>query len=135
MAGLMLNAGVFHYHKAAPKLEWFQNVESMLNHHLAGLLGLGSLSWTGHLLHVSLPTNALMEAIDAGQPLVLNGKTIATYADIPLPHEFLNQDLIAQIFPGFGAGISAFFTGNWAAYSDFLTFKGGLNPVPSFQWS
>ena len=29
------NAGVFHYHKAAPKLEWFQNVESMLNHHLA----------------------------------------------------------------------------------------------------
>jgi photosystem I P700 chlorophyll a apoprotein A1 len=41
MAGLMLNAGVFHYHKAAPKLEWFQNVESMLNHHLAGLLGLG----------------------------------------------------------------------------------------------
>ena len=41
MAGLMLFAGWFHYHKAAPKLEWFQNVESMLNHHLAGLLGLG----------------------------------------------------------------------------------------------
>jgi photosystem I P700 chlorophyll a apoprotein A1 len=34
MAGLMLFAGWFHYHKAAPKLEWFQNVESMLNHHL-----------------------------------------------------------------------------------------------------
>jgi photosystem I P700 chlorophyll a apoprotein A1 len=28
MAGLMLNAGVFHYHKAAPKLEWFQNFGS-----------------------------------------------------------------------------------------------------------
>jgi hypothetical protein len=26
----------------------FQNVESMLNHHLAGLLGLGSLAWAGH---------------------------------------------------------------------------------------
>jgi photosystem I P700 chlorophyll a apoprotein A1 len=37
-----------HYHKSAPKLEWFQNVESMLNHHLAGLLGLGSLGWAGH---------------------------------------------------------------------------------------
>ena len=46
MAGLMLNAGVFHYHKAAPKLEWFQNVESMLNHHLA------AVSYT----HLTLPT-------------------------------------------------------------------------------
>merc|ERR1712010_374953 len=134
MAGLMLNAGVFHYHKAAPKLEWFQNVESMLNHHLAGLLGLGSLSWTGHLLHVSLPTTKLMDAIDAGQPLVLNGKTIASMADIALPHEFLNQDLLAQLYPGFGAGVGAFFNGNWAAYSDFLTFKGGINPVTGSMW-
>ena len=110
----MLNAGVFHYHKAAPKLEWFQNVESMLNHHLAGLLGLGSLSWTGHLLHVSLPTTKLMDAIDAGQPLVLDGKTIASVADIPLPHEFFNQDLLAQLYPGFSAGIGAFFRGDWA---------------------
>ena len=134
MAGLMLNAGVFHYHKAAPKLEWFQNVESMLNHHLAGLLGLGSLSWAGHLIHVSAPVSKLMDAIDAGQPLVLDGKTIATVADIPLPHEFFNQDLIAQLYPGFGAGIGAFFSGNWAAYSDFLTFKGGLNPVTGSLW-
>ncbi|GFP94145.1 photosystem i p700 chlorophyll a apoprotein a1 [Phtheirospermum japonicum] len=47
-AALMLFASWFYYHKAAPKLAWFQDVESMLNHHLAGLLGLGSLSWTGH---------------------------------------------------------------------------------------
>ena len=47
MAAAMFFAGWFHYHKAAPKLEWFQNVESMLNHHLAGLLGLGSLAWAG----------------------------------------------------------------------------------------
>jgi photosystem I P700 chlorophyll a apoprotein A1 len=134
MAGLMLNAGVFHYHKAAPKLEWFQNVESMLNHHLAGLLGLGSLSWAGHLIHVSLPVTKLMDAIDAGQPLVLNGKTIASVADIPLPHEFFNQDLLAQLYPGIGSGVGAFFSGNWAAYSDFLTFKGGLNPVTGSLW-
>ena len=49
LAGLLFSfilffAGWFHYHKAAPKLEWFQNVESMLNHHLGGLLGLGCLS-------------------------------------------------------------------------------------------
>jgi photosystem I P700 chlorophyll a apoprotein A1 len=134
MAGLMLNAGVFHYHKSAPKLEWFQNVESMLNHHLAGLLGLGSLSWAGHLIHVSLPVTKLMDAIDAGEPLVLNGTTIASAADIPLPHEFFNQDLLAQLYPGIGSGISAFFSGNWAAYGDFLTFKGGLNPVTGSLW-
>ncbi|MCB4428938.1 photosystem I core protein PsaA [Synechococcus sp. MU1643] len=134
MAGLMLNAGVFHYHKAAPKLEWFQNVESMLNHHLAGLLGLGSLSWAGHVIHVSAPVTKLMDAIDAGQPLVLNGKTIASAADIPLPHEFFNQDLLAQLYPGFSSGVGAFFSGNWAAYSDFLTFQGGLNPVTGSLW-
>ncbi|KAK8943628.1 Photosystem I P700 chlorophyll a apoprotein A1 [Platanthera guangdongensis] len=39
---LRLFAGWFHYHKAAPKLAWFQDVEFMLNHHLTGLLGLGS---------------------------------------------------------------------------------------------
>ncbi|KAK4707323.1 hypothetical protein R3W88_033097 [Solanum pinnatisectum] len=34
---LMLFAGWFHYHKAAPKLAWFQDIESMLNHHLIPL--------------------------------------------------------------------------------------------------
>ncbi|KAK9137750.1 hypothetical protein Sjap_008344 [Stephania japonica] len=50
---LMLFARWFHYLKAAPKLAWFQDVESMLNHHLAGLLGLRSLGWAGHQVHVS----------------------------------------------------------------------------------
>jgi len=56
----------------------------------------------------------------------LGGKTIASVADIPLPHEFLNQDLIAQLFPGFGAGLAPFFTGNWAAGSDNVTPVGSL---------
>jgi len=43
---------------------WFQNVDSMLNHHLAGLLGLGSLSWAGghQDINVSLPINRLLDA-------------------------------------------------------------------------
>jgi photosystem I P700 chlorophyll a apoprotein A1 len=83
MSGLMIFAGWFHYHKAAPKLEWFQNAESMLNHHLSGLLGLGCLSWAGHQIHVSLPVNKLLDAGVAPQ-------------EIPLPHEFLvNRDLMA----------------------------------------
>ncbi|MEO1210446.1 MAG: photosystem I core protein PsaA [Cyanobacteria bacterium J06638_20] len=122
MAGLMLFAGWFHYHKAAPKLEWFQNVESMMNHHLAGLLGLGSLGWAGHQIHVSLPVNKLL---DAG----------VAPADIPLPHEFiLNKGLMADLYPSFAKGLTPFFTLNWAEYSDFLTFKGGLNPVTGGLW-
>ena len=133
-AGLMLAAGAFHYHKAAPKLEWFQNVESMLNHHLAGLIGLGSLGWAGHVIHVSLPVNQLLDAIDAGEPLSINGQTIGTLADMPLAHAFIDQNVMGQLFPGFNEGLAPFFNGNWAAYSDFLTFKGGVNPVTGGLW-
>ncbi|MEL6326965.1 MAG: photosystem I core protein PsaA, partial [Cyanobacteria bacterium J06626_23] len=122
MAGLMLFAGWFHYHKRAPKLEWFQNVESMLNHHLAGLFGLGSLGWTGHLIHVSAPINKLLDAgVDP--------------KDIPLPHEFLfDKAFMADLYPSFAQGLTPFFTLNWGAYTDFLTFKGGLNPVTGGLW-
>ena len=122
MAGLMFFAGWFHYHKAAPKLEWFQNVESMLNHHLAGLLGMGSLGWAGHQIHVSIPVN---HYLDKGIPL----------DQIPAPHEFiLNPQLMADIFPSFAQGLTPFFTLNWGVYSDFLTFKGGLNPQTGALW-
>ena len=122
VAALMLFAGWFHYHKRAPKLEWFQNVESMLNHHLAGLLGLGCLSWAGHQIHVALPTNKLL---DAGVAI----------KDIPLPHEFiLNRDLMAELYPSFAKGLTPFWTLDWGQYADFLTFKGGLNPVTGSLW-
>jgi len=122
MSGLMIFAGWFHYHKAAPKLEWFQNAESMLNHHLSGLLGLGCLSWAGHQIHISLPINKLLDAGVAPQ-------------EIPLPHEFLvNRDLMAQLYPSFSKGVVPFFTLNWSEYSDFLTFRGGLNPVTGGLW-
>ena len=55
--------------------------------------------------------------------------------EIPLPHEFLvNRDLMAQLYPSFGKGLAPFFTLNWGEYSDFLTFKGGLNPVTGGLW-
>jgi len=135
MAGLMLFAGWFHYHKAAPKLEWFQNVESMMNHHLAGLLGLGCLGYAGQQIHVSLPINACLDAIDAGRPLTLAGRVIDTVSAIPLPHEWLfNRELMAELYPSFGLGLKPFFTLNWGVYADFLTFKGGLNPQTGGLW-
>ncbi|MGY2947267.1 photosystem I core protein PsaA [Thermostichus sp. MS-CIW-30] len=126
MAGLCLFAGWFHYHKRAPKLEWFQNVESMLNHHLAGLLGLGSLAWAGHQIHVAIPINKML---DAGVPA----------AQIPLPHEFiLKPALMKEMFPsvdwGFFSGVVPFFTLDWGKYAEFLTFKGGLDPQTGALW-
>ena len=135
MAGLMLFAGWFHYHKRAPKLEWFQNVESMMNHHLAGLLGLGCLGYAGQQIHVSLPINACMDAIDAGKPLTIGGRVIDSIAAIPLPHEWiLNPSLMADLYPSFEQGLRPFFTLNWNVYADFLTFKGGLNPQTGGLW-
>ena len=135
MAGLMLFAGWFHYHKAAPKLEWFQNVESMMNHHLAGLLGLGCLGYAGQQIHVSLPINACLDAIDAGKPLTIGGRVIDSVAKIPLPHEWiLNKSLMADLYPSFAEGLKPFFTLNWGVYADFLTFKGGLNPQTGGLW-
>jgi photosystem I P700 chlorophyll a apoprotein A1 len=113
----MFFAGWFHYHKASPRLEWFQNVESILNHHLSGLLGLGSLSWAGHQIHIAIPVNRLLdEGVDP--------------KEIPLPHEWItNHELITQLYPSFRKGLVPFFTLQWRDYSDFLTFRGGLNPI------
>ena len=122
MSGLMLFAGWFHYHKAAPKLEWFQNAESMLNHHLSGLLGLGSLSWAGHQIHIGNPINKLL---DSG----MDPK------DLPDPHELLiNREFISTLYPSFKEGLVPFFTLDWSKYSDILTFKGGLNPTTASLW-
>jgi len=127
IGGLVLSraiffAGWFHYHKASPRLEWFQNVESIINHHLAGLLGLGSLSWAGHQIHIAIPVNRFLDAgIDP--------------KEIPLPHEWLlNRDLIMQIYPSFAKGLLPFWTLQWSDYSDFLTFRGGLNPITGGLW-
>jgi photosystem I P700 chlorophyll a apoprotein A1 len=94
----------------------------MLNHHLAGLLGLGCLSWAGHQIHVALPINKLLDAgVDP--------------KDIPLPQEFiLNSSLMAELYPSFAKGLTPFWTLDWGQYADFLTFKGGLNPVTGGLW-
>ena len=81
-----------------------------------------SLSWAGHQVHVSLPINQFLNAgVDP--------------KEIPLPHEFiLNRDLLAQLYPSFAEGATPFFTLNWSKYSEFLTFRGGLDPVTGGLW-
>ncbi|KAB2037639.1 hypothetical protein ES319_D03G089400v1 [Gossypium barbadense] len=73
-------------------------------------------------VHVSLPINQFLNAgVDP--------------KEIPLPHEFiLNRDLLAQLYPSFTEGATPFFTLNWSKYAEFLTFRGGLDPVTGGLW-
>ncbi|MCD9640250.1 hypothetical protein HAX54_025450 [Datura stramonium] len=93
-AALMLFAGWFHYHKAAPKLAWFQDVESMLNHHLAGLLGLG-----GHMYRtnwgIGHRPKDILEAIK-GYLQALNHCCSSSYV-FHAPYPYLATDYGTQL--------------------------------------
>ena len=51
-----------------------------------------------------------------------------------MPHQLCDPQIVGQIFPGLASGTGNFFSLNWFAFSDFLTFKGGLNPVTGSLW-
>ncbi|MBE9102271.1 photosystem I core protein PsaB [Vacuolonema iberomarrocanum] len=125
LAAVMLFAGWLHLQpKFSPSLSWFKNAESRLNHHLAGLFGVSSLAWTGHLVHVAIPES---RGVHVGWDNFLSMK----------PHP---------------AGLKPFFTGNWGVYaqdpdtvnhmfgtgdgagSAILTFLGGFHPQTESLW-
>jgi len=124
-SALLLFAGWLHLQpKFRPSLSWFKNAESRLNHHLAGLLGVSSLAWTGHLIHVAIPESR-------GQHVGWDN--------------FLST-------PPHPAGLAPFFTGNWGVYAQnpdtaghifstsegagtaILTFLGGFHPQTESLW-
>ena len=116
---LMLGAGWFHYHRSVPTLGRFNDVDSMLNHHLAGLLGLGSLAWAGHLVHVACLINKCLE---------LGLDPLAT----PLPHAFVvSSARMNALFSGFS--LMNVLALNWADVQ-VLTFLGGVNPTTASLW-
>ena len=121
----LLFAGWLHLQpKFKPSLSWFKNNESRLNHHLSGLLGVSSLAWTGHIVHVALPAS---RGIHIGWDNFLTTP----------PHP---------------AGLKPFFTGNWTVYAEnpdssnhiygttngagtaILTFLGGFHPQSQALW-
>ena len=125
LASVMLFAGWLHLQpKFRPSLSWFKNAESRLNHHLAGLFGVSSLAWTGHLVHVAIPES---RGVHVGWGNLLSYK----------PHP---------------AGLKPFFTGNWGVYAQnpdtaghifgtstgsgdaILTFLGGFHPQTESLW-
>ena len=44
LAAICIFAGWFHFHRSVPTVAWFSNIDSLLNHHTAGLFGLGRSS-------------------------------------------------------------------------------------------
>jgi len=125
LSAVLLFAGWLHLQpKFRPSLAWFKNAESRLNHHLAGLFGVSSLAWAGHLIHVAIPESR-------GQ------------------HVGWNNFLSTMPHP---AGLAPFFTGNWGVYAEnpdtanhifgtaqgsgsaILTFLGGFNPQTESLW-
>ncbi|ELS02593.1 photosystem I core protein PsaB [Xenococcus sp. PCC 7305] len=124
-ASLLLFAGWLHLQpKFRPSLSWFKNAESRLNHHLAGLFGVSSLAWTGHLVHVAIPESR-------GQHVGWDN--------------FLST-------PPHPAGLAPFFSLNWGVYAQnpdtaghvfgtsegagtaILTFLGGFHPQTESLW-
>mgnify|MGYP003321851308 CR=1 FL=1 len=125
LAALLLYAGWLHLQpKFRPSLSWFKNNESRLNHHLSGLLGVSSLAWTGHIVHVAIPVS---RGVHVGWDNFLTTP----------PHP---------------AGLTPFFTGNWTVYAEnpdspshvygtsegagtaILTFLGGFHPQTQALW-
>ncbi|NEO42379.1 MAG: photosystem I core protein PsaB [Moorea sp. SIOASIH] len=125
LSSLLLFAGWLHLQpKFRPSLSWFKNAESRLNHHLAGLLGVSSLAWAGHLIHVAIPASR-------GQ--------------------HVGWDNFLSVKPH-AAGLGPFFTGNWGVYAQnpdtaghifgtsegagtaILTFLGGFHPQTESLW-
>ena len=107
-------AAYFHMHISwSTSLRTLGSLSSYNYGQLAILLGLGSISWAGHQIHIALPINRLLDSgVDASQ--------------LPSPQDLLFKDLMQVIFPGFGVG-------PLVDFSVYLNQKGaasevGLNP-------
>jgi photosystem I P700 chlorophyll a apoprotein A2 len=110
--------------KFKPRLSWFKNNESRLNHHLIGLFGISSLSWTGHLIHVAIPES---RGVHVGWDNFLitppHPEGLSPLFNLNLARYAFNPDTIQHIF-----GTS---TGSGTAI---LTFIGGFNPQTQSLW-
>ena len=119
LSALFILAGWYHHHVAVPSATWFNDVDAILNHHLAAVIGLGSLAWAGHLVHVSLPVDILLRLGCDPLSLPEGGKTL----DPALSSLLLS-----------GGTFSDVFTLNWTGLTGLLTLFGGLNPSTGSLW-
>ena len=120
LASICIFAGWFHFHRSVPTVAWFSNIDSLLNHHTAGLFGLGSLAWAGHLVHIAHPLQVLCSAG-------------VQHEYLPAPHALItSRRWLELISPGFT--LRNLFGLNWTALRSSLTCIGGLDPTSGALW-
>jgi photosystem I P700 chlorophyll a apoprotein A1 len=91
MALLTLLGAYFHIHVAYFSVHFNRKFKSVALHHLAILLGLASISWCGHCIHISIPINKFLDSgVDP--------------AFIPWPQDFMFRECYTLIFKRFGVG-------------------------------
>ena len=74
-------ASYYHMHVSWSITSYYKKAKSLGVHHLTIMFGLGSISWTGHLVHISIPVNQLLETgIDSNA--------------LPCPQDLLFSDLL-----------------------------------------
>ena len=84
---ITLAGAYFHMHISWPSLSFYKKFKCLSIHHLALLLGLGSISFAGHQYHIAGPINRLLDAsVDPGL--------------ICSPQDLLFQDLMSGVLGG-----------------------------------
>lgn len=108
-----------------PRLRWHKNLLTLATHQTGKLLGIGSLAWAGHLVHVALP---------GSRGIRIGWLQLLTF--LPSPH-----------------GLLPLLTGNWELYAEhpdrlphvfgrldsatgsaILTFTGSYSPRSGSLW-
>ncbi len=107
---LMLAAGWYHHHRAVPNAAWFNDVDAILTHHLTAVVGLGSLAWAGHLVHVAIPVDACLRL--GMDPEGLGSDALALLAAVP-----------------FGDVAGRILVLDWASTAGLVSWLGGWNPM------
>jgi photosystem I P700 chlorophyll a apoprotein A1 len=80
-----------HMHIALTSIYFTRKFKTLSMHHLILLTGLGSISWSGHIIHIALPVNRLLDiGIDP--------------ALIPWSEDLLFQDSQSIVFKRFSIG-------------------------------
>jgi photosystem I P700 chlorophyll a apoprotein A2 len=125
VSALFLFAGWLHLQpRFLPQLSWFKNAESRLNHHLAGLFGVSSLAWTGHLVHVGIPQSRGVSVRWS------NFLSMAPHPDGLKPLLQANWSAYAQN-PDTASHVFGTSEGSGTAI---LTFLGGFHPQTQSLW-
>lgn len=105
LIALLLLIGSYLHMKPVsfPTYSSYSKIRSVNIHHILLLSGLGSISWSGHQVHVSIP---MCRLLDSGiDPSV-----------IPSAASMIGGDNMSQLFPSFGRSITPDFT--WTLPSD-----------------